>query len=236
MITEKDIALIDEFIAGKLTGSDKYDFEKRVREDREFAAAVRTQIKAIDAIELFATTSFAGELASAMPAIKKGGYGSYSSGLVKIKTIITVVTGVVVITGAFFVYKHFTKAPAAPPSQEMNSPADSVPASKPPALNPTEGSAVETETAADTTTLTQVRTKGDSSMAGEPDMSLNIKDPSSLEVNVLSEKNGIYEYEIKHDGTSQIIQSDQPGLDKYLLNEAKKAMSSSDEQANQPTE
>ncbi len=78
MINERDIALIDAFIAGKLIGNDKTDFENRVKKDLEFAKAVRQQIHAVEHLEILGAVSMGKSLRSDMQQWKsQGGYKPY---------------------------------------------------------------------------------------------------------------------------------------------------------------
>gem|GEM_PF-2579030 len=216
MISEKDIALIDAFIAGDLIGNDKTDFESRVKKDLEFAKAVRQQIHAVEHLEIMGAVTMGKSLRRDMQQWKsEGGYQPYQPELMGKGMMTKVIAGIVfssVVGGViwyFFMKEEPTKpAPVKPETEETVAP------------EPT-----PTTDVIDTITTTESLVELKTSEEQIADMQLNVKDPTTFSIHEISEEDGIYTYEIAYDDYVDVFQSRDPDIDDVLMEMAEQAIS-----------
>jgi hypothetical protein len=217
VINEKDIALIDTFIAGELIGNDKTDFQNRVKRDLEFAKAVRQQIHAVEHLEIFGAISMGTALRADMQQWKsQGGYKPYKSTMGAQKMLVKVVASIVVvgaIAGAlwYFLLREKSEIPTPEP----------VPAELPEALYEPAPPATEE---LDSLSLTELKTSEEQIA----DMQLDVQDPTSFYIIELKEENGVYTYQIEYDGIVKEIQSKDPDLDDTLMRMANESIAEND--------
>lgn len=213
MINENDIALIDAFIAGKLIGNDKTDFEMRVRSDLEFAKAVRQQIHAVEHLEIFGAVQMGASLRQDMSQWKQqGGYKPYKSDMLAKSMMMKVIGTVVVLAAAAGAVWYFFLKEAPPkveplPTQETELPEPVEYAPEPPA----------TDTSV---SFTELKTSEDQIA----DIQLNIQDPTTFSIIELSAIDGVYTYQIAYDDVVQVIQSQDPDMDERLTQMANDAI------------
>ena len=215
MINEKDIALIDAFIAGELIGNDKTDFEMRVRKDLEFAKAVRQQIHAVEHLEIFGAVQMGATLRGDMSTWKQqGGYKPYKSEMLAKSMMLKVISTIVVLAAAAGAVWYFVLREA-PPKVEpapIETPEEVQYEPEPPA------------TTVDTTMSSESYTELKTSDDQIADIQLNIQDPTTFSIVELSAEDGVYTYEISYDGQSQVIKSRDPDMDDRLTKMADDAI------------
>lgn len=233
MINENDIEFIDRFIQGKLDHGEKLDFEKRVKNDLEFAKEVRSQQKVIDGLNAYGAHLFLKQISTDMQGWKSKGHNPYTPPNLVGKLILKIGIGVVVAAGGYFGYKALTgeeKKHVPPPVEQK----DTVETKQPEEVLP-ESSQEDSSKTVDSTRST-IETEGvsveeDLIMVTEPgegsedaEITLKVEDPASFSIKKLSVENNIHTYEIKADGKTQTIRTTQPNLDEVLTQRANNAI------------
>ncbi len=213
---ENDIALIDAFIAGELTGLDKHKFEMRVKEDLEFAKAVRHQIHAVENLELFGAVQMGTALRADMVDWKKEGFKPYKSEMLAKSTLVKIISTIAVLSVIAGAVWYYTKREESPKEQ------------KPLELSPQKPASIETpesrQNQVDSSIETESYTELKTSEEQVADIQLDIQDPTTFSIIELSEVNGVYTYQISHDGQVQIIKSQDPNMDDRLTKMANEAI------------
>jgi hypothetical protein len=222
LINERDIALIDEFVAGKLIGNDKTDFEARVKRDLEFAKAVRQQIHAVEHVEIFGAVHMGQSLRGDMKQWKSnGGYKPYKSEMMAkmfmIKAIVSVVL-LAAIGGAVWYFFLKVEPPVIEKPEPVQEEVEYIP--EPPVE-------VEDTTTMDSLSLTELKSSEDQIA----DVQLDIQDPMTFSIVEILEEDGVYTYEIKYDDQVKTIKSQDPDLDDKLTEMANEAIQESSQKS-----
>ncbi|MCO4820082.1 MAG: hypothetical protein KC517_10710 [Bacteroidetes bacterium] len=215
MINERDIALIDAFIAGKLIGNDKTDFENRVKKDLEFAKAVRQQIHAVEHLEILGAVSMGKSLRSDMQQWKsQGGYKPYKPELIGKGMMAKAIAAIVLLAavGGIIWYFFLKEKPTKPEPVKPEVEETVVPEPTP------------TADAVDTSSTTEALVELKTSEEQIADMQLNVKDPATFSIHEISEENGIYTYQIAYDDYVDVFQSRDPDIDDTLMEMAEEAI------------
>lgn len=214
MINENDISLIDRFISGELSAIEKLDFEARIQKDLEFAKAVRQQIHAIDDLKTLGAVEMGRNLAAEMSAWKVEGHKPYKSSYMAKKMWTKIIVTTLVVAGAAYgVFVFLTQEN----KEEHKNETEHI-------EKVMEEMPVPSESSSTVPQESLVKLK-DSSTSDQPvDMSLNIEDPSTFEIEEISAVNGVYTYKLSYDGKEQVVKSGDPNLDDTLTARAKRAM------------
>jgi hypothetical protein len=218
LTTEKDIALIDAFIAGKLVGNDKTDFEMRVKRDLEFAKTVRQQIHAVEHLEIYGAASMGSALRGDMQTWKaEGGHKPYKSEYMAKQMLIKVISTVVILASAagavwYFVLRE-EPVKVKPVIEEPIE--EAIPEPQPEVSYDTSMSLIELKSSED-----QIA-----------DIKLDIQDPTTFSIVEIAEENGVYTYLLEYDGESQTIKSSDPDLDDTLMQMADDAIAGGQDEA-----
>ncbi|MCB9262335.1 MAG: hypothetical protein H6607_08175 [Flavobacteriales bacterium] len=200
MISEHDISLIDRHLMGELTSEEQKVFADRLNNDSDFAEEVKLQQEIMDGISAIQHNTLLQQVKNDFHQWKTEGFDTYkpsktpktSGSSIVVKIIIAaVIAGV----AAFAIWKMTSKPDKDKPKTNMQTPQST----------PPNGS----------TEQPLIRLKTNEAESAE--IHLSDIDPYTLSVTKMEEQNGVFIYEVKHSGQVQYITSDDPELDKKLM-------------------
>ncbi len=223
MISEEDIALIDRFLAGELDGLERVEFERRVKNDLEFAKEIRSQQKIVDNLRVIGAAKMAASVKADMGSWKAEGYQSYkpSTGMSTLTKVIIGVVAVGAIAAAYFLTTNTERfGPTPEQGSEEVEVVDTMPQVEPSPGMEVLPPAIESDSAPDTITQNVTRMVTDGSTR-QADIQLDVKDANTFNVELIKSEKGVYTYKISFDGKSQTIESDDPKLKETLMARAK---------------
>ena len=207
MINPQDIELIEQFFRQELSGEALFDFETRVKNDPEFSAEVIALRALFYGVRSGARKQMKEDLRELEGSLQAKDFKPYKPGFrAWWKGFFGVITVVIIATGAYWLYP--LKGPH-PLSQTPQSP---------PSVNPS--------------SLTLIKDPSDTTLRGmEADLHLNVKDPSTFSIKKLAKDpvDGLYRYEVKADGNTQVVESANPELESEFLSQKEDAMREADE-------
>ena len=153
-------------------------------------------------------------LAADMSTWKVEGHKPYKSSYMAKKMWTKVIVTTLVVAGAAYgVFKFLDKEHEVQPEERLEQ-LDEVDSAE--SKTNVESSMIDQES------LVKLK---DSNTSNYPvDMSLNIQDPSTFEIEELSQVNGVYTYKLSYDGQEQVIKSGDPNLDDTLTARAQRAL------------
>ncbi|MBO6517833.1 MAG: hypothetical protein JJ975_14910 [Bacteroidia bacterium] len=184
-----------------------------MKNDLEFAKEVRAQQKLVEGLKAVGASRMAAEVKAGMTEWKVDGYSKYtpSSGMQPwVKVVLgTVVVGAIAAAAYFFM----------PHKKKHVAPEIEKPETESPAQPDQKGGSVEGEG------LVKLKTTETS----EAEIKIDVQDPTTFEVNQIGNEGGVYTYEIKYDGTTQVVKTPDPGLAERLREQASNALTNTSE-------
>ncbi|MFT4521310.1 MAG: hypothetical protein ACI8ZN_000239 [Bacteroidia bacterium] len=213
MLSEEDISIIDAYLNKELREQERADFEARMGSDVEFSKLVEEHRLLVSGIEAFAGASMLATVKADMSAWKEGGYDTYkppsSGGQIFLKMLLPL--GVIAFAVAW--YLNHSKQEVTP--QTLPPVADTTWQQEADVAPPPESQVISPNESPSSEKVNLVRLK--MSATEVADIKLDIKDATTFFVTKLGGDDGIYIYKVEFDGTTQIVKSDNPNLDKQLL-------------------